>query len=65
MKITQLRCDINKKKYNFIDIVHIKICMSLIHDLDYVFSTNPVISINITLNVLKIVAAPIKLSVSL
>ncbi len=37
--------------------------MNLIHDLDYLFSKNPVILINITWNLLKIVAAPIKLSV--
>ncbi len=39
-------------------VVHIKICMNLIHDLDYLFSKNPVILINITWNLLKIVAAP-------
>ncbi len=38
MKITQLQSDINKKKYNFIDIVNNKICMNLIHDLDYLYS---------------------------
>ncbi len=38
MKITPLQCDSSKKKYNFIDIVNIKICMNLIHDLDYLFS---------------------------
>ncbi len=38
MKITQLQCDSSKKKYNFIDIVNIKICINLIHDLDYLFS---------------------------
>ncbi len=39
MKITQLQCDINKNKYNFIDIliivVHIKLSVNLIHDLEY------------------------------
>ncbi len=44
MKITQLQCDINKKKYNLIDIVnnycsYLNIyCMNLIHDLVYLFS---------------------------
>ncbi len=37
--------------------------MNVIHELDYLFSKNPVILINITWNLLKIVAAPIKLNV--
>ncbi len=40
MKITQLKCDINKKKYNFIDINNS--CsyknVNLIHDLNYLFN---------------------------